>query len=72
MNKHQPLKRNRFELQEVNVEEGPQALANPMRNLRPLPNPQSFCKFSGAQHLINHPNREQVVHDIAFPHAMNS
>ena len=70
-------KSNLFKTQPINqreliVENGPEALANPMRNLRPLPNPASFQKFNLIPHLINHLNRDQVVHDIAFPHAMTS
>ena len=69
MIKHPPIKRNKFQLQELIVENGPEALANPDRHLRPVPN---FRPTPNIQHLINHPNREQITHDIAFPHAMNS
>ena len=70
MNKF-PRKTNKFELQEINVEKGPEALANPLRNLRPLPRP-GFDRLSTIQHQMNHHNREQVIHDIAFPHASYS
>ena len=67
-----PCKRNKLELQPIIVENGPNALANPMRNLRPTERPGDFTKFNIIPHLINHPNRNQLIHDIAFPNAMDS
>ena len=71
MNKNfkHPPRRNKFELQDLNVEEGPQSLANPIRYLRPLP---IFKPTPTIHDLIGHPNREQIIHEIAFPQAMNS